>query len=89
MAKNIYKAMTKILVNNQSKLDPFDDLLKLKINHSKVKKVSKLEGTGDYKFHLICDNHKEYLLRAFDALQYSLHAGNEEYNYTTQYYLLN
>ena len=88
MGKNIYKAMTKTLVNNQSNLNPLDTLLKLKINHSKVKEVSKLDGNGDYKFHLVCDNHQEYLLRAFDVHQYALHVGKEEYNYNTQYHLL-
>ena len=88
MEKNTYKIMMKDHVNNQSSADPLDVLLKLKINHSKVKEVSKLSGSGDFKFHLICDDKKEYLLRAFDFDQYNAHAGNEEYNYNVQYQLL-
>ena len=74
--------------NNPSNVNPLDVLLKLKINHSHVKEVIKLNGSGDFKFHLICDNKQEYLLRAFDANQYFDHAGKEEYNFHTQYYLL-
>ena len=75
-------------MNNQSSVDPLDVLLKLKINHSKVKEVSKLSGSGDFKFHLVCDNKKEYLLRAFNYQQYLLNHGKEEYNYFLQYQLL-
>ena len=88
MVKNICKTMTNIHVNNQSKLDPIDTLLRLKINHAQVKEVSQLKGSGDFKFHIICDDKKEYLLRAFDFNEYFKHVGKEEYNYFKQYQLL-
>ena len=79
--------MTNDLVNNQSNKQ-LDVLLKLKINHAKVKEVRKLKGSGDLKFHIICDDNHEYLLRAFAIDEYFKHVGKEEYNYLKQYQLL-